>query len=244
MANILDFTDNGGTIIEIPNFLKPTEKTIIVEIPKFQYSALIFFKEPFTQLLEIEKDIPLADTDERREFLLNYKSILEKYADNNADFGKDYWNNYKRKNPVYAYFKQLGIRLSISNYQLRHSLAWYIQTFLDEEIGILNNQIELLEGIIKVGNENLAEKMINCFRSSNSPQDAINNLIKEYNFTEKQASFFCKMILRRLMSLDLSGTKEKEQIKIHKEFISFLQELKNVNTIHQSVSISYQTPTC
>ena len=227
MANILDFTDNGGAIIEIPNFLKPTEKTIIVEITKFQYSALIFFKEPFAQLLEIEKDIPLADTDERREFLLNYKSILEKYADNNADFGIVNWNNYKRKNTVNAYFKQFGIRLSISNYQLRHSLAWYIQAFLDEEIDILNNKIELLEGVIKVGNENLAEKMINCFRRSNSPQDALNNLIKEYDFTEKQASFFCNMIIRRLMNLDLSGTKEKDQIKIHKEFISFLQELNH-----------------
>lgn len=224
MANILDFIEDGGAIIEMQDFLSQNEnKTITVEIPKFKHSALIFFKEPFTQLQEIEEDISMADTSERQQFLLKYKLLLEKYGNNNADFGKEYWKSYKRKNTVNAYFKPQSVRISVSNYQLRHSLAWYLQSLLDKEICQLNDKIEIQKGIIK--NVNMLDQTIQCIRNSPTLKDAINNLIETYDFSEKQAEYLAHLSLRQFLSLD--ATEAEKQIKNHEEFVSFLVELKS-----------------
>lgn len=227
MENILDLTEDGGAIIEMQDFLLQNEnKTITVEIPKFKHSALIFFKEPFTQLQEIEEDISMADTSEREQFLLKYKLLLEKYGNNNADFGKEYWNSYKKKNTVSAYFKPQGIRsirISVSHYQLRHSLAWYLQNLLDKEICQLNDKLEIQKGIIK--SANMPKKTIVCFRDSPTPKDAIKSLINTYDFSKKQAKYLANLSLHQFLSLD--ATEAEKQIKNHEEFVSFLVELKS-----------------
>lgn len=175
---------------------------------------------------EIEEDILIADTSERQQFLFKYKSLLKKYADNNADFGKEYWNSYKKKNTVSAYFKPQGIRsirISVSNYQLRHSLAWYLQSLLDKEICQLNDKLEIQKGIIK--NVNMLDQTIQCIRNSPTLKDAINNLIETYDFSEKQATYLVHLSFRQLLSLD--ETKTEKQIKNYEECISFLVELKS-----------------
>lgn len=210
-------------MIEIQDFLSQNEqKTIRVEIPEFKYPTLIFFKEPFAQLQEIEKDISMADTPERRQFLLKYKSILEKYANKNAEFGKEYWSNYKRKNTVTAYFEPQGVRISISNYQLRHSLAWYLQSLLDREIQQLNDKLEIQQGIVK--NAIILDQTIASIRNSPTPKDATNNLVETFSFSVKQAEYLVRLPLRQFLSLDESEA--EKQIKIYEEFISFLVELK------------------
>ena len=225
MPNILDFNDKGGAIIEIPQFLNPNKKgTIMIEVPKFEPS-LIFFKNPSLQLLEIEKDIPFTDTRKRQNFLVKYKDVLSKYVSKNADFGKSYWNRYKKKNTISVYYEPFGIRISISYYQLRHSLAWYMQSGLESAINQEKQSLEVLYGFLRICDEDLLDRVIAIIRNAVSPLEARYNLIKDCGFSEIQALSIVTMRLRNLTSLLAESL--KEDIKPCEEMKSFLEELKD-----------------
>ena len=225
MANILDFTDNGGGIIEIPQFLDSNEKnTVKIEIPEFPHTSLIFFKKPSIQLLEIEQDISIADTDERRSFLEKYKTLLAKYASQNVNFGKTYWNRYKGKNTISAYYKQYSIHVSIFDYQLRHSLAWYMQSCLKSEINLHKNDLEIQYGIMRFHTEEGVLKSVLSMLQDSTAQDIKNNLIANFKFSEIQANEVMKIGFRQIVKFD--NKRLKEDIKQLEEMNSFLEELR------------------
>jgi hypothetical protein len=223
MAKILDFNDKGGASIDIPQFLDSDEKdTVMVEIPEFPHTSLIFFKEPSIQLIEIDQDIPLADSDEKREFLMKYKNVLAKYMSKNVDFGKTYWNCYKNKNTVSVNYNPHSIRISVSNYELRRSLAWYIQSHLESEITLQKDELEISHSSLRLCDKDLKERLLKTIRSSESILEAENKLI-EFGFSEIQAKHILNMRLKTMN--ELSGERLKENIKLLEEMKSFLEEL-------------------
>ena len=94
-----------------------------------------------------------------------------------------------------------------------------------------SDRCHILEGLIKA--ISILDEVIKTIRASKNKADAINNLIKEYSFTERQATAIVMLQLYRLTNTDIEDVKNElkaleEQIKEYKLILADENELKKV----------------
>ena len=79
----------------------------------------------------------------------------------------------------------------------------------------------IVEGLIKA--ISILDEVIKTIRASKNKQDAINNLVKEYDFTEKQADAIVTLQLYRLTNTDILSLEEEL-----KKLISEMEKLESI----------------
>ncbi len=95
------------------------------------------------------------------------------------------------------------------------------------EINKAKKRLEIVLGLIKALED--IDNIINLIKKSNSVQDAIQQLIIKYNFTENQSKAIVEMKLGKLAKL--------EKIELNKEKESLTSTIESCNNIIQNISI-------
>ena len=93
------------------------------------------------------------------------------------------------------------------------------------------DQLHILEGLVKA--ISILDEVIKVIRSSKNKSDAIENLVKEFNFTELQAKAIVELQLYRLTNTDIVELQDKmkelkEKIAIWEQILSNEDALKHV----------------
>ena len=99
------------------------------------------------------------------------------------------------------------------------------------DLRLAKERMHILEGFIKA--LDILDEVIKVIRASKNKSDAINNLVKEFNFTEKQADAIVTLRLYRLTNTDVEEIKaemeEKEkQIAVWTQILENEEALKHV----------------
>jgi hypothetical protein len=142
----------------------------------FVVSYLHNFKE---EMLLLERDIAtIRDDGDKKAFLKKMKKLL---LDNEL---------YKQE--------KVPRKKKTSTLALKHSVTWYLYNRVDNEIIKIENRIEGLNGIIKAV-DNLG-KVLKIIKDSNSPDEAVANLMQKQKFSELEARSASKMTLEQLDS--------------------------------------------
>ena len=92
-------------------------------------------------------------------------------------------------------------------------------------------RLHILEGLVKA--ISILDEVIKVIRASKNKADAIQNLVKEFSFTEKQATAIVMLQLYRLTNTDISEVEDEirklqEEIKYFELILSDDDELKKV----------------
>lgn len=90
-----------------------------------------------------------------------------------------------------------------------------------KELEIAEKRFHIVEGFIKA--IDILDQIIATIRASKSKKDSIDNLVKQYDFTEVQAEAIVELMLYRLTGLEIK-TFEKE----YKELEKLIKKLKNI----------------
>lgn len=107
-------------------------------------------------------------------------------------------------------------------------------------------RMHIVEGLIKA--LDILDEIIHTIRSSKNKSDAINNLVKEYGFTEIQADAIVTLQLYRLTNTDVEVLKEEhanliKAIEILESILKDEEKLKSVmKTELKSIKNEYATP--
>ncbi|MBR3209761.1 MAG: DNA topoisomerase IV subunit A [Bacilli bacterium] len=99
------------------------------------------------------------------------------------------------------------------------------------DLKVAKERMHILEGLVKA--LDILDEIIKVIRSSKNKSDAINNLVKEFDFTEKQADAIVTLRLYRLTNTDVDEIKaemeEKEkQIEVWTQILENEEALKHV----------------
>ena len=99
------------------------------------------------------------------------------------------------------------------------------------DLRLAKERMHILEGFIKA--LDILDEVIKVIRASKNKSDAINNLVKEFDFTEKQADAIVTLRLYRLTNTDVEEIKtemeEKEkQIEVWTQILENEEALKHV----------------
>ena len=114
------------------------------------------------------------------------------------------------------------------------------------DLRVAKERMHILEGFVKA--LSILDEVIKVIRSSKNKTDAINNLVKEFDFTEKQADAIVTLRLYRLTNTDVQeitdemAEKEKE-IAVWTQILENEEALKHVmKTELKLVKKEYATP--
>jgi len=220
MTNTLDFNNEGGAVIEIPQ-IGNDYSLVLNHWYLFEY-----------QLQEIENDLQQSDSEQRTSFLKKYANELQNFKEQFQEFDSDeeeyeeeyeseeereFYETESNKNLVSNY-----AHLEVSNFELKHSLAWYLMNFIDEEIKKIEIEIEKQRKIqICVAD---SDKVIEVIRKSENLFFACKNLMEHFDLSQTQAYAIGQMTLRTLTST--SAEDFEELIKFRQTQKSFLEKLK------------------
>ena len=223
-VNILDFTDNGGAIIEVPQI-------------DSDYSIVINHWESVDiELQKIEQDILQSDSPQRTNFLKKCAKEIQQFinieviASNKLflsyeikkDYGSEeerqYYEEEQSKNIEYGKDKCINIY----NFELKHSLSWYLMNQMDNEIEKIEQQIEIQKGLLKVYKS--SDDVFPIIRESKSDYYATDKLMKHFSLSKPQAKIILNMTMREL--IDLDKQKIESKIKFLECLKSFLGKLK------------------
>ena len=114
------------------------------------------------------------------------------------------------------------------------------------ELRVAKERMHILEGLMKA--ISILDEVIRVIRASKNKADAINNLVKEFEFTEKQADAIVTLRLYRLTNTDVEEIKaemaEKEkEIAVWTQILENEEALKHVmKTELKLVKKEYATP--
>ena len=92
------------------------------------------------------------------------------------------------------------------------------------DLRVAKERMHILEGLVKA--LSILDEVIKTIRSSKNKTDAINNLVKEFGFTEKQADAIVTLRLYRLTNTDVQEI-EDEMAEKEKEIALWTQILEN-----------------
>ena len=214
---------------------KGKEQIIITEIPYEVNKALLVKK---MNDIRIDKKIDgiLDVRDETSRGELRIVIDLKKDADTNLIV------NYLLKNTDMQISYSFNMIAIVSRRPRQVGVLGILDAFIahKREVVIRRTKFDLahasdrchiLEGLIKA--ISILDEVIKTIRASKNKADAINNLIKEYNFTEKQATAIVMLQLYRLTNTDIEDVKNElkaleEQIKEYELILADENELKKV----------------
>ena len=75
------------------------------------------------------------------------------------------------------------------------------------DLAFAKKEFHITEGLVKA--ISILDEVIRVIRESKNKQDAINNLVKEFDFTEEQATAIVMLQLYRLTNTDITVLNEK-----------------------------------
>jgi hypothetical protein len=215
MNPILDFNDNGGAFIEIPQI-------------DSDYSLVInHWKRTDIQLQEIEKDLHQSCTEQQTCFLKKYAEELQKFKEQFLELDLENDEEWEEEKAIDKNEKNKFIvceegesHLHIRNFDLKHSLAWYLMNCVSSEIGKIEDEIEKQKGISIAISD--IEKTFKIIRESKSEYKAITELVKHFSLSKLQAKAIVELSLR-----ELSQGQEllRSKIKFFQSQKSFLEKL-------------------
>ena len=219
MANILDFNDNGGAIIEIP------------QIDSDYSLVLNHWKRADIELQKIEQDILKSDSPQRTNFLKKCAEEIQQFIgfeDSNILFEeKEYDSEEERlfyeeeqnKNIEYT----CGETLCIYNFELKHSLAWYLMNRVNSEIEKIEQEIEIQKTFVRLSKS--IDEYIGIIRKAKSEYQSITELIKHFSLSKLQAKAVVDLPLREFAEISNQEYIESK-IKFLEFLKSFLEKLK------------------
>ncbi|MBR1417186.1 MAG: DNA topoisomerase IV subunit A [Bacilli bacterium] len=99
------------------------------------------------------------------------------------------------------------------------------------DLNAAKDQLHILEGLVKA--ISILDEVIKVIRASKNKSDAIDNLVKEFDFTELQAKAIVELQLYRLTNTDVVELQEKmeelkQKIKVWEQILSNEDALKHV----------------
>ena len=99
------------------------------------------------------------------------------------------------------------------------------------ELRVARERMHILEGLVKA--LSILDEVIRVIRASKNKADAINNLVKEFDFTEKQADAIVTLRLYRLTNTDVEEIKaemdeKQKQIEVWTQILENEEALKHV----------------
>ena len=207
---------------------KGTHQIIIHEIP---YDVL---KEQLRKKIEdikIDKKVEgiadvvdVSDKEHMAKIIIELKKdanaeLILNYLFKNTDLQVNY--NFNMVAIVNRRPKQLGI-LEILDAFIAHQRDVIIRrTRFD--LKKAKERLHIVEGLLKA--VDILDEIIKTIRASKNKQDSIDNLVKEFGFTEAQATAIVTMQLYRLSNTDINLLLE-EQGNLHK-MIEFLNSILN-----------------
>ena len=214
---------------------KGKEQIIITEIPYEVNKALLVKKMNDIRIdKKIEGILDVRDETSRGE--LRIVIDLKKDADTNLIV------NYLLKNTDMQISYSFNMIAIVSRRPRQVGVLGILDAFIahKREVVIRRTKFDLahasdrchiLEGLIKA--ISILDEVIKTIRASKNKADAINNLIKEYNFTERQATAIVMLQLYRLTNTDIEDVKNElkaleEQIKEYELILADENELKKV----------------
>ena len=183
MNPILDFNDNGGAVIEIPQIGN-------------SYSLVVnHWEKTEIQLQEIEKDLQQSDSEQRTIFLKKYAEELRKFQERFQQFDL---NDNEEEDDDEKVMDCADKELHIYNFELKHSLAWYLMSCVDAEIIKVENEIDNQRGILIAKND--FDTTWKIIRESQSPHQATTELIKHLSLSKSQAIAVVGLRMRDMTS--------------------------------------------
>ena len=227
MCPILDFNDNGSAIIEIPQIGN-------------DYSLMVnhWYSVDY-QLKQIKDDLKKSDSEQRTIFLKKYakelKNHKEHFQQNDIeDFDDDLEaiSDEEREfyeddiNKLFFHYHNTGIGegyLSIDEFELKHSLAWYLMNVIDDEIKKIETEIEKQKGLKICAAD--VDKTIKIIRESATPFDASINLMQHFSLSKIQAKAALELTLKSITSIDFQ--KNIEFLQSQKMFLGKLTMKKD-----------------
>jgi len=96
------------------------------------------------------------------------------------------------------------------------------------DLSVDEKKLHILEGFIKA--LDILDEVIKTIRKSKNKSDAIENLVKEYNFTKMQAEAIVMMQLYKLTNTDVTELKEEYE-RLKKEIAYFRSILENEDVL-------------
>ena len=114
------------------------------------------------------------------------------------------------------------------------------------DLRVAKERVHILEGLIKA--LSILDEVIKVIRASKNKSDAINNLVKEFDFTEKQADAIVTLRLYRLTNTDVKEIEDEmaekqKQIEVWTQILENEEALKHVmKTELRLIKKEYATP--
>lgn len=190
---------------------KGKDKIVITEIPYEVNKALLVQK---IDEIRLEKKVDgisevrdESDKESNLRIVIDLKAGANKelvlnYLLKNTDLRTSY--NYNNVTIVNRRPKLLGI-LAIIDAYIAHQKD-IVKKSAEFDLASNRKQHHVTEGLIKA--ISILDEVIRIIRASNNKSDAINNLIKEYDFTEEQATAIVMLQLYRLTNTDIVTLEE------------------------------------
>ena len=210
-------------------------KIIITEIP-FEVNKQLLVKKMDEIRLDKKIDGIVEVRDESDKDGLQITIELKKEADANNILNYFYKNtdlqiSYNFNNVVIVNRRpmQLGLLGILDAYIAHQKEIVYKGTEYD--LKTAKNSFHIMEGLVKA--ISILDEVIALIRKSKNKADAIINLVKEYNFTDKQAEAIVNLQLYRLTNTDVVLLEEEmkkleEKIKLYEEILTNPDKLNSV----------------
>ncbi len=172
--------------------------TRVKPIPK-NYSLIItHFLNSQWEIKKIDADLPFVKNEEQRQYLIRAREVLQTMGE-----GFQYHNTDC----------------------LVHSVTWYIQNRLLEELLPLKERVEVLAGFKRVCIEVDIEELINIIKHSFSRLDAVEQLCDKYNFSTLQAKAILDLKLKSLIELPFKFDRVETEIASKEWLLKYVEQL-------------------
>ena len=222
---------------------KKQEQMIISEIPFDVNKGLLVKKIDEIRLdKKIDGIVEVRDESDREDpvrIVIDLKSGVNKdlilnYLLKNTDLQISY--NFNMVSIVHLRPMTLGI-LPILKAYVEHKREVVIKK-TQFDLDHAKEQMHIVEGLIKA--ISILDEVIKTIRASKNKSDAINNLMNEYGFTDKQADAIVTLQLYRLTNTDITELEErmKSLDKIIKGLTAILSNPEKLNKVMKDELLS------
>lgn len=234
------FTKGKGRVIIRAKYefvkIKSKEQIIITEIP-FEVNKANLIKKiddirldkKIDGIIEVRDE---SDKDSNIRIAIDLKSGADKtlvinYLLKNTDLQTSY--NYNMVTIMNRRPRLLGI-IPILDAYINHQKE-VVQRRSEFDLAFAKKEMHITEGLVKA--ISILDEVITLIRASKNKSDAINNLVKEYDFTLEQADAIVMLQLYRLTNTDITVLEEKLATlrKIIAELESILASEEKLNNI-------------